>query len=247
MDAETWAKILEGKYCAGLLKVLKRSLKLTFLSFDFGIHNGDKVLEALPMMNHPFLKELCLKGDGREDLHNAIGFLDHQNGNLSQNLLKYLEECTKLKVLKFEFNPTVEDEGLLDIGLAWLNHPFISWIQETISSFKLNNLQELHLSGLDIDLAKPAFKKLLETMAENMPKLQFLSLTADVENPSFGEWSYYAKICQAFASGKNIKIEVRDLPVLCNYDGGVKSICCSRYRPMPRVHSSKDVEIFGPK
>ena len=142
VNSETWAKIQEGKYCEDLLKVLKRSLKLKFLSLDFGIQKVDKFLEALPMMNHQFLKELCLKGDGRSELHNATSFLHPEN--LSWNLLKYLMKCTKLKVLKFEFEPKSEED--------WITNPCLSWIQETISNFKLKNLQELHLGSLDIDL-----------------------------------------------------------------------------------------------
>ena len=242
VESETWTTIQEGKYWEDVLKVLKRSLKLTFLSFDFGKdmsdHKGDKFLEALPVMNHRFLKELCLKGDGRGELWRASEFLDHPN-DLSQNLLKYLEKCTNLKVVKFEFKPrTAEFDD-------WLCHPFLSWIQETISSFKQKNLEELYLDGLNIDLDKPTFKKLLETIAENMPKLQFLCLTADVEDPSEhgAEWPEYAEICQEFAGRQNIKLEIRDVPVLCNFDGGVKSICCGHYK----VHPSKVVRICGPK
>ena len=154
------------------------------------------------------------------------------------NLLKYLEKSTKLKVLKFQFKPKAEPED------DFLQHPNLSWIEEAISSFKLKNLQELHLSGLSIDLYKPDFKKLLDTIAENMPKLQLLCLTSELsDTDEFGEWDGYAKICQAFASGKNIKLEIRDVPVLCNFDGGVKSICCGHYK----VHPSKVVKIYGPK
>ena len=63
VNSETWAKIQEGKYCEDLLKVLKRSLNLRFLSLDFG-NEANKFLEALPMMNHRFLEELHLTGDG---------------------------------------------------------------------------------------------------------------------------------------------------------------------------------------
>ena len=99
----------------------------------------------------------------------------------------------------------------------------------------------------DIDLEKPAFKELLETIAENMPKLQFLCMIADVQDPS-KNWPEYAEICQEFATGKNIKVEIRALPVLCNFEmDGIKSLCCGHYRVRPRVHPSKDVEIYGPK
>ena len=64
------------KYCEDLLKVLKRSLKLTFLSLDFGIDKGENFVKALPMMNHQFLTELCLNGDGKDEVHYATDFLD---------------------------------------------------------------------------------------------------------------------------------------------------------------------------
>ena len=67
VDSETWTKIKEGKYYEKFFRVLKRSVKLTFLSLDFGIQEGEKFFEALPMMNHEFLREFCLISDGRKD------------------------------------------------------------------------------------------------------------------------------------------------------------------------------------
>ena len=78
----------------------------------------------------------------------------------------------------------------------------------------------------------------MERIAENFPKLQRLCLTS---NPDAEEWNDYDEICQAFASKRNIKIEIRGLPVLCNFDGGVKSICCGHYK----IHPSKEMKIFG--
>ena len=98
-----------------------------------------------------------------------------------------------------------------------------------MNSFKLKNLQELHLNGFRIDLNEPEFKKLLETIAENMPKLKLLCITGELEN---GEWNGYAKICQEFASANNIKLEIRDYPVV--YDE-------------LWAHRSDDVQIYSPK
>ena len=113
-----------------------------------------------------------------------------------------------------------------------------------VSTFKIKNLEELHLSGFDIYLKKFQFKIFLVRIAENMPKLQLFCLMAEVEFPNrFGEWDEYAKICQAFASEKNIKLEIRDNPILCNFDCGIKSICCGHYR----IHPSKVVKIYSPK
>ena len=79
--------------------------------------------------------------------------------------------------------------------------------------------KELHLSGFYIDLYKPDFKKLLEMITENMPKLQLLCLTAEVEDTDeYGELHEYAEIFQEFASGKNVKLEIRNLPLLKEFD-----------------------------
>merc|ERR1739848_491744 len=105
-------------------------------------------------------------------------------------------------------------------------------MQETISSFKLKSLQELHLSGFDIDLYKPDFKKLLETFAENMPKLQLLCLTAEVgDTDEYGELYEYAEIFQEFALGRNIKLEIRDVPVLWDFYGAVAAVITNYIPP----------------
>ena len=101
-----------------------------------------------------------------------------------------------------------------------------------INSFKLKNLQELHLNGLQINLTKPEFKKFLETIAENMPKLRLLCLTGEVEDTDVnGEWVEYAKICHEFATGKNIKLEIRDYPVLHNFIQAYPSDVVQIYSP----------------
>ena len=112
-------------------------------------------------------------------------------------------KCTKLKILKFEFQPEVEEEET-----NFVSCPYLSWIQETISNFKLKNLQELHLGSLDIDLNKPAFKTLLEMMAKNMPKLQLLCLTEELDNMDEEEFEEFDEKCQEFALAKNIKLEI---------------------------------------
>ena len=234
VDFETWVKILEGKcceanfetLCGDFFTVLNRSRKLTSFSFDFGTQNmaGEKFLEGFYKMNHQFLQELCIKGDGRYGLTNAIDFL-----NLDQpgNLLKiYLENCTtNLTVLNFEFKPQFVPEE------EWVQYPHLSFILETISNFKLKSLQELQLSGVDVDLYQPDFKKLLERITENMPKLQLLCLTAEVEDTDeYGELHEYAEIFREFASGKNVKLEIRNVPVLWDFDGAVDAVI-TKYNP----------------
>ena len=113
----------------------------------------------------------------------------------------FLEMNVGVKVLYFDTKPKVTERDIDDE----ITYPNLSWIKNTLNSFKLKNLQELHLNGFRIDLNEPEFKKLLETIAENMPKLKLLCITGELEN---GEWNGYAKICQEFASAKNIKLEI---------------------------------------
>ena len=134
----------EEKYCDDFLEVLKRSVKLRSLSFRFSgdiettideddeidekiDKSGDKFLEALPFMNHPFLQEVCL----------TLTLAPKISAPINENLGRYLEECPELKVLKFEFKPKVNEDLLSDE------------FKESISSLKLKNLQEFHWIGVD--------------------------------------------------------------------------------------------------
>ena len=77
-----------------------------------------------------------------------------------------------------------------------------------MNSLKLKNLQELHLNGFGIDMNEPEFKKLLETIADNMPKLQLLCLTEELDNMDEEEFEEFDEKCQEFALAKNIKLEI---------------------------------------
>ena len=138
------SKFKEEKYCDDFLEVLKRSVKLRSLSFRFSgdiettideddeidekiDKSGDKFLEALPFMNHPFLQEVCL----------TLTLAPKISAPINENLGRYLEECPELKVLKFEFKPKVNEDLLSDE------------FKESISSLKLKNLQEFHWIGVD--------------------------------------------------------------------------------------------------
>ena len=142
--AQSWPKDMEEKYCDDFLEVLKRSVKLRSLSFRFSgdiettideddeidekiDKSGDKFLEALPFMNHPFLQEVCL----------TLTLAPKISAPINENLGRYLEECPELKVLKFEFKPKVNEDLLSDE------------FKESISSLKLKNLQEFHWIGVD--------------------------------------------------------------------------------------------------
>ena len=201
-SVQPWPKDKEEKYCNDFLGVLKRSLKLKSLSFGFSwdIDNdksGEKFLEALPSMNHPFLQELCLKGDGKTNYENASKFLREFSKPLNQNILKYIKKCPDMKVLKFEFKPQSEGDEY-----GW--YPNVEDMAEAFSSFELKNLQEIHLIGVDLDgRDKELLKKI--KIDENFPKLQRLCLTCE----DVDEWRIpNDEVCQAFASKRNIKLEI---------------------------------------
>ena len=229
----SWPKDKEEKYCHDFLRVLKRSLKLKSLSFGFCSDiNYDKseemFLEALPSMNHQFLEEFILKGDGKTDCDTATKFLEPVN----ENILKYLEKCPELKVLKFEFRPEFEE---------FTHFPVLSDFYESIMKFKLKNLQEFHLIGVNINDfifdgdasgAKPV--KFLETIAENMPKLQRLCLACDDDYHP-----YKNEIFQAFVWRKNIEFEIEISSVFW-YIGGYNS--CGHCDALP----SRELKIFHP-
>ena len=129
--------------------------------------------------------------------------------------------CPKLKRIKLEYKPCIEDNGLNNTPeLIWKK---LSILQETIiTSLEQNNfIEEFEMNGFKIDLDKFAFKKVLETLAEKFPKLQRLCLSTGVyawhsdltQAWREREWDeFYAEICQSFVSAKNIKLEIRGLP-----------------------------------
>ena len=142
VDPESWPKNQEKEYCKGFRKVLKRSLNLTFLSFDF------RNLEP---------------GAAENMFFKALPFLNRW--------------CPNLKVLKLEFKPQLMGLGNLD--LLW---PLsLNILQAIITGFKHKKLQEFHMTGFEINVVKgdstSSFKKVLETFAEKLPKLQRLCLT----------------------------------------------------------------------
>ena len=239
VDSKSWPENQEEEYCQGFIEVIKRSINLSSLSFDFGKDPGaagEMFLKALTSMNHQYLKEFCLKSDGLRFEHTwpAFDLLKPINEDVS----KYFERCSNLKVLKFEFNPYPAD-----LNAEILIHPLLSWIEDSgITTFKLKNLEEFHLIGFRIDMDKSSFKEFLEKFVENSPKLQRLCLTAELGIDYEGQWDEYAKVCQAFASEQYIQLEIRGVSVPCNFDDGIKSICCGHYN----VHPSKDLQIYCP-
>ena len=155
---------------------------------------------------------------------------------LYENIVKYVEKCSDLKILKFEFKPEV-NEGMVD-------HPMLDDM-ESIIRFRLKNLQEFHLigvyistdfemSGLDKEEEPMDFKNFLDTIAENFPKLQRLCLTCEYYSNEFSE------TLQAFASGRNIKVEISrvEIEIEC------KCKCTEYWMPPVPI---KEMKIYGPR
>ena len=252
-SVQSWPEDKKEKYCDDFLGVLKRSLKLRSLSFGFSwdIRNdrsGEKFLEALPSMNHHFLQEFCLKGDGKDSYDDAAWFLKMlpDSNPLNENIVKYLEKCPNLKILKFEFKPEVNGTDLA------LDYPFLDDVH-VLSLLKLKNLQELHLigvflgtnfGGLSLNSLDPEevfldfeelldFKDYLDTFAQNFPRLQRLCLTCE------NDQNYQNETFQAFASKRNINVEI----AIVKTSFGC-SKCAESWMPPVAINEMK---IFGPR
>ena len=252
-SVQSWPEDKKEKYCDDFLGVLKRSLKLRSLSFGFSwdIRNdrsGEKFLEALPSMNHHFLQEFCLKGDGKDSYDDAAWFLKMlpDSNPLNENIVKYLEKCPNLKILKFEFKPEVNGTDLA------LDYPFLDDVH-VLSLLKLKNLRELHLigvflgtnfGGLSLNSLDPEevfldfeelldFKDYLDTFAQNFPRLQRLCLTCE------NDQNYQNETFQAFASKRNINVEI----AIVKTSFGC-SKCAESWMPPVAINEMK---IFGPR
>ena len=115
---------------------------------------------------------------------------------MNENNLKYLENCSDLKVLKFEFKPQIVDGEKCLSG-----YPYLWEVLYGIKKFKFKNLKEFHLIGMDSDFGA---RKFLEKITDNLPKLQRLCLT--LQRWESGCYGY--DLLQKFASEKSIKIEI---------------------------------------
>ena len=137
-------------------------------------------------------------------------------------------------VLKFEFKPFIY-RGDEEKCIA--EYPFLGLllaVEEGIRSFKLKNLEEFHLIGVDIadGYNFVGKEKFLGMIAENFPKLQLLCLTC--QNASeLDDWN---DISQEFASEKNIKLEFSSV-----------STCSCGHASLVQPSMEMETKIFSPR
>ena len=121
--------------------------------------------------------------------------------------MKYLEKCPDLKILKFEFKPQFKYD---------FQYPLFSSVEEGIKCFKLRNVNELHLHGIDPNLQLFDFKIFLKTLGENLPKLQHLCLTCQDLSNFWIQENYVT--CEEFASRNDVKIDL----LMASQEGNAK-------------------------
>ena len=156
-------------------------------------------------------------------------YLERQINQLKA-LMKYLEKCPNLKILKIEY----EGENFMDIdespfgtgyhkrahlGTSRIPDFHVSYFSldylesweygepRVLSSMKFQNLEELHLSGFGLSGGPENLLKILNTFHQNLPKLRRLCLILDIYDDS-----KCFKILQKFASEKNITVEFAGMP-----------------------------------
>ena len=111
VDSKSWPENQEEEYCQGFIEVIKRSINLSSLSFDFGKDPGaagEMFLKALTSMNHQYLKEFCLKSDGLRFEHTWPAF----------DLLKPINEDVS-KYFETQFFPPFKNSKLSSAQFFW--------------------------------------------------------------------------------------------------------------------------------
>ena len=217
------------RYC---LKVLKTSKKVIFFSFDlewkFAWSNSQaykNFLRILSNINHGYLKYFCIKVEHR------LNDTSDSKASLMGKLMRYLEKCPNLKILKIEFTETKhypDEDYMFDGGVTFRD---LAWLDEkAILEFRFQNLEELHLNGFDLGPLLPdqAFRSrfaaltpnelgnILNKCRANFPKLRRLCLKLDNIANIDPSWSPEAVECdqilQKFASERNVEIEITGTP-----------------------------------
>ena len=190
--------------------------------FSFDLFN---YLDVLPS-NRQHLEEFQIKGHhDRAGEEKDASVLENQSNQL-EALMKYLEKCPNLKILKIEY----EGDKYMDIddnhvpgkwrhlGTSQIPDFHVSYFSlkdlesnacgtPRVLSMKFQNLEELHLSGFGLSGGPENLLKILNTFHRNLPKLRRLYLILDIY-----DGSKYFKILQKFASEKNITVEFAGMP-----------------------------------
>ena len=162
-----------------------RSFNLVFDQLDRDqINLWTKIEKVLPFLDHPVLEEFILRFNYLSPKH------EQELGDFFKNVLQYLHQCPSLKKVKFYI-------------------PF-SEISEFISGFEHKNLTELYLyAGQILEIEKSSFKKFLEIVVGNFPKLQHLYFGFLVL-PKATVWpeGHFVQIAKKIASEKKVQIVI---------------------------------------
>ena len=130
-----------------------------------------------------------------------------------RELIKYLEECSNLKILKIDFEGEIYSDNWFDVDYLEYCPLGLLETEEIFKRFKFQNLVELHINGFDCDIenfSPQGFRDIFNMFHENLPKLRRLCFKLDNIDRLAPE---YDQFFQEFASEKNIKIEITGTPV----------------------------------
>ena len=215
----------EEKFGDNFLDVVRRSEKLKFLSLNLIGWEERKFLTMFPSIGHHSLEEFWLKFDGMNERN-----FDFHSWN--ENVLKYLEQCSNLKILKIDFDrlPITEIGMVLRFNnLAFknlkvldlkFNKNYIRGIENTASIDDL--FVFLAAAGIPFYMAwnmtgqqqQQMFLSSVSSITVKFPKLESLRLSlwldAHVVMHNTLRYKFYNAVSQV-AMEKNIKIEIVDL------------------------------------
>ena len=191
-EFEIWTRLKEKDYFADFFKVLKRSEKLTCLSLNLEfmgqVFQLEKIIKPLPfLVNLQGLEEFSLKSS-----------CDFQQFKASK-VLKYLDQCPKLKILKIDCFKTGN----------------LGPISKTISKFKFKNVKELHLTLRGTATANYAsvmvmvLKTFVKNITQNLPNIRLLCLTMSFhsDEDKYGSYDWIRRTLQELFQ----QIEIRNL------------------------------------
>ena len=258
----------------GCLEVLKKSKNLTFFSFDlnwdFDLPGYKIFLKALPTFNnqqqgprtramtrgdrappdHQHLEEFCIRGHYWINDEYKEDYI-----SLFRKLIRYLKECSNLKILKIEFEGEVSSDNWYDVDYLEYCPLGLLEYEGIFKRFKFQNLEELHFKGFDCDLENfdpQGFKDIFNMFHENLPKLRRLCFKLDNIDRLEPE---HDQFFQEFSSEKNIKIEITGMPVYTSRRISEKGVMIgitdtpvyTTGRVLEMEHPSNGFKIFNPK